>query len=298
MQMKVLIIIVTFNRVNLLKRCLKYCLNQNYKNFEILIIDNCSNDGTTQYLKENNFNYIKLKYNSGSAGGWYEGIKFALDKNYDFVWLMDDDGFPQEFSLDRLMNKYEKSYSCISSLVVSENNKGKLVFPMPKFSKRKLNISFLTKFTNTETLKKYSKKNIYDFAHLFNGSLIEINKIKRIGNINKEYFMYGDELDYYFRLKKIGKVVTCLESLHFHPDVSNRKCSKFWVYYYLKNSIIINYKYNSFSFFRSLIIILLCLIRVFYRNGIIDFLKMIFSNKYNFYKAIYFGFRNKLGNDS
>lgn len=294
----VLIIIVTYNRLNLLKRCLDHCKLLEYEDRDIFVVDNNSDDGTSEFLLKNNIKNIKLDGNYGSAKGWYTGLLYALKLNYKFAWLMDDDGFPNKKSLTNLVNSYKDDYSCISSLVVSEDNTNQLVFPMPLLKFNFLSFLLLRfKFKNISILNKYTKNNIYEFAHLFNGSLINIKTVKKIGNVDQNYFMYGDEVDYFHRLKKVGKVVTNTKSIHYHPDVIKRKCSKFWIYYYVKNSIIINYKYKNLSTLRSIIIIILSLYRIINRNGFKEFLNILFLNKYKFYNAIFYGFKNKIGND-
>ena len=47
-------------------------------------------------------------------------------------------------------------------------------------------------------------------------------------------------------MKKLGLVETLLDSYHFHPDVSKRKYTDLKIYYFIKNTIINNYKYFSF----------------------------------------------------
>jgi len=181
---------------------------------------------------------------------------------------------------------------------LAEDNTNQLVFPMPLLKFNFLSFLLLRfKFKNISILNKYTKNNIYEFAHLFNGSLINVKTVKKIGNVDQNYFMYGDEVDYFHRLKKVGKVVTNTKSIHYHPDVIKRKCSKFWIYYYVKNSIIINYKYKNLSSLRSIIIIILSLYRIINRNGFKEFLNILFLNKYKFYNAIFYGFKNKIGND-
>ena len=42
----------------------------------------------------------------------------------------------------------------------------------------------------------------YDFTFLFNGALIRVSTLKKIGNVCRDYFLYGDEVDYFFRLRE------------------------------------------------------------------------------------------------
>ena len=49
---KIVAVVVTYNRKKLLKENLNALLNQSYKDFDILLIDNASTDGTKEYVKE------------------------------------------------------------------------------------------------------------------------------------------------------------------------------------------------------------------------------------------------------
>ena len=109
--MKILSIIVTYNRLSLLKNCIKAINHQTRKTNDLLIIDNGSTDGTDIYLKKNGINNIRQK-NLGSAGGWHAAINYFLNNNYDAIWMMDDDGYPDADSL-RLLEKKINSVLCL-----------------------------------------------------------------------------------------------------------------------------------------------------------------------------------------
>ena len=132
MKNKILVGVVTFNRLELLKRCIYYINKQTYQNFELLIVNNGSDDGTSDYLFNNKIKHIN-NIKSGSALGWYTALEYSYKNNYDLVWLMDDDGFPEKNSLEILLNSIDiNEHACLSSLVVKENNPNSLVFPLPE----------------------------------------------------------------------------------------------------------------------------------------------------------------------
>ena len=72
-----------------------------------------------------------------------------------------------------------------------------------------------------------------------------------------------------------------------------------WIYYYLKNTLIINSKYLDYVLIRNSFTIFLCLIRIIKRNGLkYFFYDFIFSNKIIFFQlAMIKGFKKKLGKD-
>ena len=298
--MKILAAIVTYNRMKLLQRCITKIQEQTRSADDILIINNSSTDGTQKFLSTNNFNHINQK-NSGSAGGWFTAINYAISNNFDLIWLMDDDGYPDINSLNLLSNHFNKKYSCVSSIVVDTDSKSELVFPMPVLNNKSLPkiISFKRKIYNSNDLNKYcNDKKEYFFCHLFNGALISLKHIKKIGNINTKYFMYGDEVDYYFRLRSVGKVVSLVNSYHYHPNVQNRSLSNIKLYYYIKNSIILNYKYFDYSFIRSSLNIIIGIFRYVSRNGMKSLLVLLTpKNLRNIIVSIYRGFKLKIDAD-
>ncbi len=99
---KICAVVVTFNRKQLLVRSLNSIISQrNAVLNKIIIIDNASTDGTEIYLHEkgmfvnNNIEieYVRLQSNLGGAGGFNKGLSIAFDQQYDYCWVMDDDGY-------------------------------------------------------------------------------------------------------------------------------------------------------------------------------------------------------------
>ena len=86
--MKICSVIVTFNRKELLVRCVRKCLEQNVEN-DVLIFDNHSTDGTKEYLADLGYIdnpriiYYFSSENLGGSGGFSNGLKMAYDKGYD-----------------------------------------------------------------------------------------------------------------------------------------------------------------------------------------------------------------------
>lgn len=292
---KVLACIVTYNRCTLLQRCILHLKEQSSMP-DILIINNSSTDGTLDYLKNGNIPHI-TQDNLGSAGGWWRAIKEGMEGNYNYVWLMDDDGFPDHKALELLLGKMNDNIACVSSVVVQENNPQRFVFGYPKLNKNKLPVIFANprKYHNFQELD-LGIEVAYPFAFLFNGALINLKAAKEIGNVNKEYFLYGDEVDYFFRMKTWGNVLTYFSAVHYHPDVDNRVIEKNKIYYFIRNTIILNSKYFDKKIMRNILTLGVALYRIGTRNGIASVLSyLIGGNSKYFYNGIIDGFKQKLG---
>lgn len=112
MSASVAIVIVTHNRRAMLETALRACLAQPAR--RIFVVNNASSDGTREYLyslavREPRISPRHLQENSGSAGGFSEGLRIAYEAGYEWFWLMDDDVEPLPGALETLLGSAEKS---------------------------------------------------------------------------------------------------------------------------------------------------------------------------------------------
>ena len=297
--MKILSVIVTHNRCALLSRCLDHLLLQTRMPNEILVINNASEDGTVDMLQRRGIVCV-TQDNQGSAGGWQRGIQYAMENCFDAVWLMDDDGFPEARALGILESALVPGVVCASSVVLCEDQPERFVFPFPVLNHASLPVLFARrrKLETLSELRDVAQNNAYPFAHFFNGSLISVSAVHQIGNVNRDFFMCGDEVDYFFRLRQAGQVISVLDAIHFHPDESKRLFAPIKVYYYIKNSIVLNTMYFNARWLRHAVIVVAAISRVIKRNGIGTALSMVAgSNAHLFYSAIARGLQAKVGKD-
>jgi len=87
------VIITTFNRAHFLRRAIKSVLNQTYKDIEIIVVDDCSNDNTEKVVSEcirnnKNIKYIRHNKNKGLSAARNTGIKHSTGK---YISFLDDD---------------------------------------------------------------------------------------------------------------------------------------------------------------------------------------------------------------
>ena len=114
----------------------------------------------------------------------------------------------------------------------------------------------------------------------------------------KNFFIFGDEVDYFFRLRKAGQVVSVLDAFHFHPDVTQRPYTPVKVYYYIKNTLILNSRYFDMNVLRGVLTVAAVLLRTLRRNGLLAVLSYLLGNKSSiFYMAIIRGLRGMIGKD-
>jgi rhamnopyranosyl-N-acetylglucosaminyl-diphospho-decaprenol beta-1,3/1,4-galactofuranosyltransferase len=297
--MKVLAAVVTHNRCKLLQRCIDHINAQTRKPDSLLIVNNASTDGTLEMLQANGISFVTQE-NVGSAGGWYSSIQAALDEGFDAVWLMDDDGFPDMHALQELESALTQGVACASSVVVKEDAPTQFVFPFPVLNAAGLPALLRSprKIHNLEQLDRVASAGKYPFAHFFNGTLINLQSVRKIGNVDRGFFIFGEEVDYFFRLRSVGPVISVLNAIHYHPDVSQRPYTSAKVYYYLKNTIILNQRYFDWPWLRHCLAVLAVLTRTAKRNGWAEALSYLAGRRAPvFYSAIIRGLSGKVGKD-
>jgi len=91
---KVCVVIVNWNLRDYLEKCLKSLRNTNYANFEVIVVDNGSQDGSVEMIRKKfpEVHLIINEQNLGYVKGNNQGIKFALEKfNPDYIVLANSD---------------------------------------------------------------------------------------------------------------------------------------------------------------------------------------------------------------
>lgn len=101
------IVLITYNRVDLLPRCIESVLNQTFTNFELIIVDNHSDDGSIElinnYARKDSRIKLKLVHNNNVlAYSRNEGIKMSRGK---YICILDSDDW---YTLDKLQIVYEE----------------------------------------------------------------------------------------------------------------------------------------------------------------------------------------------
>lgn len=297
--MRILAAVVTHNRCTLLQRCLDHIDAQSRKPDGVLVVNNASTDGTVSMLSSRGTPFVTQE-NLGSAGGWQRCIQYALDEGFDAVWLMDDDGYPDAHALGALELAMVPGVVCASSVVVKEDAPDEFVFPFPVLNAKGLPVIFRNprKLHHLAELEAASMDGSYPFAHFFNGALIDIAAVRQVGNVDSAFFMFGDEVDYFFRLRAAGKVCSVLSARHMHPDVSKRPYTPTKVYYYLKNTLVLNRRYFDWPWVRHGLAVVAVLVRTGQRNGWGVALSYVAGKSAPaFYSAIGRGLAGQVGRD-
>jgi rhamnopyranosyl-N-acetylglucosaminyl-diphospho-decaprenol beta-1,3/1,4-galactofuranosyltransferase len=197
--MKIAAVVVTYNRINWLKKNIDALLSQTRVPDEIIVVDNASTDGTYDFLKNlSKVKFKRLEENIGGAGGFACGLKCAIDDGADWVWMMDDDALP-----------YKNALEALECAILKNQNSNVGVF--------------LSKLTDKDNAKS-SNKTSSALTGTFVGFAVKKEVVEKIGFPDSEFFIYADDYDYSMRIKKAGyKMVRAHSSLIEHKDWIRQK---------------------------------------------------------------------------
>ena len=120
--MKTAIIIVTYNRLELLKECIECALKQKNEETELVIVNNNCTDGTYEYLTSLSNERIHCLHendNIGGAGGFHDGLKYAVENTKcDWFLLIDDDAMISSDYLHKIYSKIVPSVKAYAGTVL------------------------------------------------------------------------------------------------------------------------------------------------------------------------------------
>lgn len=209
---KITAVVVTFNRRNLLERCLTALKQQSCAPRRIVVVDNASTDSTQEWLADwlpSNLPQAKLlalTQNLGGAGGFAEGLRTAVAEGADWVWMMDDDAAPHPDALERLLDRSLNPLNLYTSAAVFGEV---LAWPLRGEAARSEETIFRTQDLPKELSVRYAP---------FLGILVSAALVQRIGYPDAEFFLASDDTDYCYRAISAGaKVVLAGDSRIEHP---------------------------------------------------------------------------------
>ncbi len=181
--------ILSFNRRDELQNTLTKVYEQDYKNIEIIVVDNASSDGSAEMVKTDfpDVQLIQLNKNIGIAG-WNEGFKVAKG---EYVLVLDDDSYPDRSSIKKGIQYFHEN-----------NHLGIVAFHI-----------FNIRINKSETIDFNTKPNFFVGC----GALIGKIVLNKIGYYNEQYFLYLHELDYSARCYDAGIEIIYLSTVFiFH----------------------------------------------------------------------------------
>lgn len=228
------IVIVTFNRLEKLKRSLQCYCAQTVRFRNLIIVNNSSTDGTdvflTQWIDQNKNNskftpfLINTTENLGGSGGFYLGEEKAMSLNPDWVFVADDDAYPDADMVEKFhefINKHDTTD--ISAICATVMNADRSIC---YYHRANIEIEKGYHFTLKESTPENYITPYFDIDLLsYVGSFMRTDILKNIGLVNKDYFIYADDSEHSIRLRRKGRIV-CVPSIKILHDSGQEVMTK------------------------------------------------------------------------
>jgi GT2 family glycosyltransferase len=295
--MKAIALIVTFNRIEKLKKCWEATSSQSFES--VVIVNNASTDDTADWLssiQDRRLIVVTSASNSGGAGGFKLGAEYIRDNlESEWVFLYDDDAYPQNKLIESfdasIDNQYYDAVCC--RVIDKEGALCKMNLPWIKYPRSLAdNISYIRK-PETFIANGGHKQNVVSFS--FVGLAIKTKVLVRTTEyIRDELFIYFDDVYYSHHLILTGHRINFNPEVYFIHDIPANigYISPNWkVYYLLRNLLFAKFFFAKQSPFSFIFIAL----RIF--KYTIQVIKQPKKGNYTFYyfKGIYDGLLKKFG---
>lgn len=196
MTQKVSAVVVTYNRLALLKEVIESLQNQIEPVSHIIIVDNASESDTKEYLESlgNQIDYVRLEENLGGAGGFNRGIRYFMENtDDDFVWVMDDDTVVHPDTLQNLLKfaNVEPNFGFLASDVRwTDGHRAKMNQPAP------MNRLKVIPEDQTEPIRLQNAT--------FVSLLVRRSIVAQIGLPITDFFIWGDDIEYTERAGRVA----------------------------------------------------------------------------------------------
>lgn len=199
---KIYIVIPVHNNISYTRNCLNSLKKQTYSDFEVIVVDDGSIDGTSEMINSR-FPEVTLLQGDGNlwwTGGTNMGVEYALQhaKDQDFVLTLNNDLEVEESYLEHLVDLYEKQKPClVGSVSVNIHEPEKVEFLGIDWNRitSKSRPVLRKKYTYSQLKEKYE----YLPSDLLpgRGTLIPVEAFKKVGLFDFQHFpQYAADFDF------------------------------------------------------------------------------------------------------
>lgn len=224
---KVFIVILNYNGLEVLKKCLTSVFKSDYPNFEIIVVDNNSSDDSLEIAKINFSKaiFIKNEANLGFAAGNNMGIKFALERAADFILLLNNDVEVEKNFLTQLIdNVAAKEDIGLSSPIIFDGETREIWFAGGYIDWWRLKTIHVK---NIRTEKLFPTQIITGCAMLIRAAVFQ-----KIGLLDEDFFLYWEDADFSWRSSQAGfqnMVVSASWIYHWEKSRERLENKTYWL---------------------------------------------------------------------
>ena len=236
---KVTVIIPNYNGLRFMEPCFAALRQQKFKEFDILVVDNGSQDGSVEWLKDHEIPSIFLEENTGFSGAVNVGIR-ACETPYVILLNNDTEPHPDYVGeLVRCMDRFPEVFSASSKMLQLSNRE-----LMDDAGDMYSVLGWAYQRGVGQPASRYSRARQV-FAACAGAAIYRREVFEEIGYFDESHFAYLEDIDVGYRAKIFGyKNVYCptAKVCHVGSGTSGSKYNSFKVRLAARNSVYLNYK--------------------------------------------------------
>jgi GT2 family glycosyltransferase len=197
------IIIVNWNGKRWLNKCLSTLLRQTHKNIEIIVVDNASTDDSVEYINKN-FPKVKIivnKENYGFSKGNNIGINASKGK---YITLLNNDTWVQKDFVEKLFKFYKSHNFDVVAPRERHYDKSRSAYLYSP-------IDFLGNPTYSVVISSNKLFAMSGVCLFFPKEFYQ-----QTGGLDEDFFMYFEDVDWFWRLQLLGKKFTIAENVFLY----------------------------------------------------------------------------------
>lgn len=239
---KVTIVILNWNGKKDTIECLDSLKQVTYSNYEILLVDNGSTDGSAEFLREYypEIEIIENKKNLGFTGGCNIGIKKAMSYGADYILLLNNDVAVEPDFLDEMISvaRINENIGILGTKINYYDDPDK-IWAAGGFINYWICLVAYYRMNKPDTERNSHEKDV-DFVSGC-AMLIKADVFQKIGLLDERYFAYFEDVDICLMAKKNGYGVRYVPSAKIYHKVSKTSggaLSPFSLYYNTRNKLL------------------------------------------------------------
>jgi GT2 family glycosyltransferase len=253
----VAVVVVTYNRADLLARMLDGLVAQTYRPEAVIVVDNASGDHTAEVLAREDLplQVIRSEENVGGAGGFRIGMEAAYAGGWDRIWLMDDDVVPAPDCLATLMAVDPELSDCL--MCVREDTEGRLVEKSATRFDLRNPLTVRPKTASVEST--YGTRDampplVEIHVVAFEGFLVRRRVVEAVGLPDPEFFIFYDDADFALRARRAGfriwavRDAVLVRQLAFDQQLALDTWKGFYMY---RNLFVVHFRHGENALVRA-----------------------------------------------
>ena len=247
--MKILISVLNYNNFKITSLCLDSIIKYVEEEHVILLVDNNSTDNS-YYLLKNKYKNIKCLLspkNGGYAAGHKISVNYGIENKFDLLWVLNNDLTIKKATLKELLSShFQNGLGIYGSITLKSENPDIINFAGGTTDDISKPLDY-NAFEDWKLGEYYKQEPNLRPVQSIEGSsfLIPFDIIKKYGFMREDFFMYGEETDYCYRLNKKGiKSYIVSRSITIHKGAESLKNNKYLELYYRRRNYLYFEKYH------------------------------------------------------